>query len=329
MGTMIQAEDLSVEDYGGEEYDGCVDYLNITRPDVIERIHAAYFEVGVDIVETNTFSATRLVLGEYGLEDKVREINVEAARIARRAADRYSSAARPRFVAGSMGSGTRLPSVGQISYDELRELYHEQAAALIEGGVDILLIETCQDLLQAKAAIRGALDAKTEAGVDIPLQVQVTVEATGAMLVGSDIATALTALEPLEVDLIGMNCATGPELMREHVQYLSRHSRLPISILPNAGLPENVGGEAVYPLTPDQLAAAQIEFIDEFGVAVVGGCCGTTPAHIEALVKAVRGKEPRVREPETEAAASSLYTVVALQQEPPPLLVGERSNANG
>ncbi len=330
MGTSIQNFNLSAYDFGGGEYDGCNEYLNLMKPDVIEKIHAGFFEVGCDAVETNTFGATSLVLGEYGLAAQTYNINRTAAALAKKVANSFASPDSPRFVAGSMGPGTRLLSLGQISFDEMHAMYLLQAKGLIDGGVDLFIIETCQDILQAKAALTAVLQAKAEKKCDLPVMVQVTIEKDlGTMLVGTDISAAVTALEPYPIDVIGINCATGPEDMRQHVHYLSNYSSKMISVLPNAGIPENVDGHPVYKLQPDELARAHLEFVGKDHVNIIGGCCGTTFDHLEAVVKTVKGKSAAGRKIIFEPSVSSLYQSVALNQNPKPLIVGERANANG
>jgi 5-methyltetrahydrofolate--homocysteine methyltransferase len=324
MGTSIQARNPSVDDFWGKE--GCNEILVLSRPDLIKDIHASFFQVGCDVVETNTFGGTRIVLGEYDLNDKVSEINRVAAQIAREVAQQFSTPGRPRFVAGSLGPSTKLPSLGHIRFDDMAAAFEEQALGLIEGGVDVLLIETSQDLLQAKAALAGVFDALRSAGKQIPVTVQVTLEATGTMLLGTEIGAALTALETYDVDIIGMNCATGPVEMNDAVRYLGVNSTKHISVLPNAGLPHNEGGHAVYKLTPQTLADYHKHFITDYGVRIVGGCCGTTPTHLQAVVDACANLEPAKREVRPAAAASSAYTSVPLDLEPKPLIVAEEMN---
>jgi 5-methyltetrahydrofolate--homocysteine methyltransferase len=327
MGTMLQAADLSLDDY--IQLEGCSEILCVTRPDVVKGVHAAYFEAGADAVETNSFGSTAVVLGEYGIADRVVELNQAAARLAREVADDFASDGRPRWVVGSMGPGTKLPTLGHTTYDALRATYGDQAFGLLDGGADVLLVETCQDLLQLKAAVAGAFVGMRRAGRRVPLMAQVTVETTGQMLLGSDIAAALAAVEPLGVDVIGMNCATGPAEMGEHLRYLAQHARTRLSCLPNAGLPELRDGRPWYPLTPAELAEAHTRFVAEFGLNVVGGCCGTTPEHIRQVVEAVGGHQPVPREPVHEPGLSSLYQAVPLDQDITYLTVGERCNANG
>jgi len=327
MGTSIQERNLAPDDFGGK--DGCNEYLVLTRPDIIREIHASFLEAGCDAIETDTFGANAVVLGEYHLSDMAYEINRQAARLACEVARDFASPDRPRWVVGSIGPGTRLPSLGHISFEEMYAMYRVQAQGLIDGGADILLIETCQDLLQAKIAVIAVLDTLQSLGRRLPLMVQVTFESTGTMLLGTEIGAALTALEAYPVDVIGLNCATGPQEMSEHIRYLGKHCTRSISCLPNAGLPQMVDGRARYLLTPEELAHWQRTFVEEHGVNIVGGCCGTTPAHLRAVVEAVGGKAPKPRIPETTSSVASLYTSVPLRQEPPPLIVGERTNANG
>src|SRR5436853_4949595 len=324
MGTNIQVRQPSPDDFWGKE--GCNELLVLSRPDIIRDIHASFFSVGCDVVETDTFGATRIVLAEYELQDKVAELNIAAARIAREVAQQFSTKDKPRFVAGSIGPTTKLPSLGHIKFDDMAAAYEEQALALVEGGVDVLLIETCQDLLQAKAAVVGIFDAMQKAGKRLPVTVQVTLEATGTMLLGTEIGAALTALEPFDIDVLGMNCATGPLEMNDAVRYLSVNSTKNISVLPNAGLPENVGGRAVYKLKPQELAEFHKHFIADYGVRVVGGCCGTTPEHLKAVVDTVAGLEPAKRDVKPIAAASSAYTSMPLDLDPKPLIVAEEMN---
>jgi 5-methyltetrahydrofolate--homocysteine methyltransferase len=334
MGTSIQRYNLSADDFGGESLEGCNDYLVISKPQVIEEVHASFLEAGCDVLETDTFRSNRLTLGEYGLSDRVREINVAAASLARRVADRYATPDRPRFVAGSIGPSGFLPSasdptLGNIRFDQLVPVFQEQAQALIEGGVDVLLIETSQDILEAKAAVFGCRRAIREAGRPVALQVQVTLDTSGRMLLGTDIAAAMVTLESLGVDVIGLNCSTGPEHMRQPVRFLGENSRLPISVIPNAGIPHNEGGVAVYPMQPVPFAEQLEEFVVELGVGVVGGCCGTTPDHIRELVERVGGRAPNRREVEYVPRLSSGIRATDLVQEPRPTMIGERVNAQG
>ncbi|HWL40359.1 MAG TPA: methionine synthase [Gemmatimonadaceae bacterium] len=338
MGTNIQRHNLSADDFGGKPLEGCNDNLVLTRPDVIQAIHESFLAVGCDVVETCTFQSTPRRLHEWGLGDKTREINVAAARLARAACDKYSTPDHPRFVAASMGPTGMLPSssdpvLSQVTFQELSDNYYEQAKYLVEGGVDLLLIETSQDILEVKAAVAGIERLFAELGRRIPIQAQVTLDVSGRMLLGTDIASAMTTLEALKVDVIGLNCSTGPEHMREPIRYLSEHATVPLSVIPNAGLPLNTGvGEAVYPLEPAPMAKALSEFVKDFGVRIVGGCCGTTPEHLTAIVAAVRRAESASK-PRTHGRhvprVSSAMRAITLHQDPPPLLVGERVNSQG
>ena len=327
MGTMLQAADPSMDDFQGHE--GCNEILNVSRPDIVRSVHDAYFEVGVDCVETNTFGANWSNLGEYDISDRISELAEAGARIAREAADAWSTEAQPRFVIGSVGPGTKLPSLGHAPYALLRDAYQEQVEGMLAGGIDAVLIETAQDLLQAKAAVVGARRALTAVGENAPVMVQVTVETTGTMLLGSEIGAALTALEPLGIDAIGLNCATGPAEMSEHLRHLAKHARIPVTAMPNAGLPQLSRDGAYYPLTPDQLAQAHAQFTREFGLGLVGGCCGTTPEHLARVVEAVRAHEVVPRRPRHEPSVASLYQAVPFRQDTAYLSIGERTNANG
>ena len=327
MGTMLHSHEPSLDDYQGLE--GCVDVLNATRPDIVRSVHDAYFAVGVDAVETNTFGVNLTALGEYGISDRIYELAEAGARIARDVADGYSSADRPRWVIGSIGPGTKLPSLGHISYAALRDGYQQQVAGLIDGGAHAILVETSQDLLQAKAALIGARRALKAAGADLPVMVQVAVETTGTMLLGSEIGAALTALEPLGVEFIGLNCSTGPAEMSEHLRYLAKQARIGLSCMPNAGLPVLGQRGAHFPLSPEELADAHETFTREYGLSLVGGCCGTTPEHLRHVVERVRGRELAPRSPWPEPGASSLYQTVPFRQDTSFLAIGERTNANG
>jgi 5-methyltetrahydrofolate--homocysteine methyltransferase len=327
MGTMLQAADLSIDDFAGLE--GCNEILNVTRPDVVRGVHDAYFRAGSDAVETNTFGANWANLSEYDIVHRIRELAQTGAALAKDVAADWSTPDRPRWVLGSIGPGTKLPTLGHVRYAVLRDAYQEQAAGMIDGGVDAIIVETCQDLLQAKAAIIGSKRAMAAAGVRLPLIAHVTVETTGTMLLGSEIGAALTALEPLDVDVMGLNCATGPTEMSEHLRYLSRNSPLPVSVMPNAGLPELGPNGAVYPLTPDELATALSQFVTEFGAVLVGGCCGTTPEHITRVVQAVGDLAPTPGQVVPDAAVASLYQSVPFRQDASVLMIGERTNANG
>jgi 5-methyltetrahydrofolate--homocysteine methyltransferase len=326
MGTQIFARKPTVEDYGGPALEGCVDLLTERRPQWILEIHESYFRAGADAVETNTFGANPLVLGDFGLAAKAYEFNVQAASIAKEVARSFD---RPRFVIGSVGPGTKLITLGHVSYADLLASYRVQMEGLLDGGADAILIETCQDLGQIKVAVRAAREAMAAKHLQVPLWVQATVETTGTLLVGSDIAAVLTSVEPLGIDVLGLNCATGPDEMHAHLQTLSESSPFRISCLPNAGLPLNVGGQVVYPLDPAAFAPKVLHAASEFGIAILGGCCGTTPDHIRALAPGVEQLNPPQRNPKLERSAASLYQSVALKQEPAPLIVGERTNANG
>src|SRR5712675_1530170 len=324
MGTNIQARNPTIDDYSGKE--NCREVLALSRSAIIRDMHADFVKVGCDVVETNTFGGTSLVLREFDLEDRVAEINIAAAKLAREVAQQFSTKERPRFVAGSMGPTTKLPSLGHIGFEAMAAAYEEQAAALIEGGVDVLLIETCQDLLQAKIATIGVLEAIRKSGKGLPVTVQVTLQESGTMLLGTEIGAALTALEPFDVEIVGLNCATGPKEMNDAVRYLALNSTKEVSVLPNAGLPHNEGGHAVYKLTPAELGEYHKHFVVDYGVRIVGGCCGTTPTHLKAVVDAVSGVEPAKRDVKRVGAASSAYTSVPLDLEPKPLIVAEEMN---
>ncbi|MGS2644734.1 methionine synthase [Streptosporangium sp. LJ11] len=327
MGTMLQAHDVTMDDF--QDHEGCNEVLNVTRPDIVRAVHEAYFEVGVDCVETNTFGANLSALGEYDIPERVFEYSEAGARVAREAADAWSTPDRPRFVLGSIGPGTKLPTLGHKPYAELRDAYYDNAAGLIGGGADALIIETSQDLLQVKAAVIGARRAIADSGRDVPVIAQVTIETNGAMLLGSEIGAALTAIEPLGVDVIGLNCATGPAEMSEHLRYLARHARVRLSCMPNAGLPVLTSDGAYYPLSPEELASAHENFTRDYGLSLVGGCCGTTPEHLRQVVERVRGRETAPRRPRPEAGASSLYQSVPFRQDISYLAIGERTNAVG
>ncbi|HHT12706.1 MAG TPA: methionine synthase [Propionibacterium sp.] len=327
MGTMLQSfGELSLEeDFQGLE--GCNEILNVTRPDVVASVHRAYLDAGSDAVETNSFGTNLAALAEYDIVDRLEELAEASARIAREVADEYTD--KPRFVLGSMGPGTKLPTLGHVEFAAIRDAYQRQVAAMIRGGIDGVQIETCQDLLQAKAAVIGAQRAAEEAGVDLPILVNVTVETTGTMLLGSEIGAALTSLEALGIDCIGLNCATGPAEMSEHLRHLARNARIAVGTMPNAGLPELTAEGARYPLGPDGLADALGQYLDEFGLAVIGGCCGTTPEHIKLLADRFSGREVIARDPQPENSSSSLYIQVPFEQDASYLNIGERTNANG
>ncbi|MYZ33586.1 MULTISPECIES: methionine synthase [unclassified Streptomyces] len=328
MGTMLQAQDPTMEDF--QNLEGCNEILNVTRPDIVRSVHQEYFAVGVDCVETNTFGTNYAALAEYDIAERVFELAESGARIAREVADEFTvSTGQQRWVLGSMGPGTKLPTLGHVPYLTLRDAYQQNAEGMIAGGADALLVETTQDLLQTKAAVLGARRALAATGTNLPIICSVTVETTGTMLLGSEIGAALTALEPLGIDMIGLNCATGPAEMSEHLRYLARHSRIPLSCMPNAGLPVLGKDGAHYPLSAGELADAQETFVREYGLSLVGGCCGTTPEHLRQVVERVRGKALTEREPRPEPGAASLYQTVPFRQDTSYLAIGERTNANG
>jgi len=327
MGSTLQTLDLSLDDFEGHE--GCNEVLVRSRPDAVAAVHEGFLRVGCHVVETNTFGANRVVLAEYGLAEQAEALNRRAAELALEVAAGYQRPERTRLVAGSMGPGTKLPTLGHISFDALLAAYREQVRGLLAGGVDLLIIETCQDLLQVRAALLAARREFSREGRSVPLHVSLTVELTGTMLLGTDLSAAIAALVPLKPDVLGLNCATGPLEMKQHVARLSRECPLPIAALPNAGLPENRHGHTHYPLTPEELARWQASFVQEDGVQVVGGCCGTTPEHLARVVERLDGVSPARRMPVYEPSLSSLFSAVTLRQEPRPLLLGERTNANG
>lgn len=327
MGTMLQAANPTLEDF--QNHEGCNEILNVSRPDIVRSVHDEYLSAGVDAVETNTFGANWSNLADYGIEDRIYELAYAGGKIAREAADSFSTPDKPRFVLGSLGPGTKLPSLGHTTYENLKGAYYTAAKGLSDSGCDALLVETSQDLLQVKAAVNGCRQAIKESNRDIVLIAQVTVETTGTMLLGSEIGAALNTLEPMGIDLIGLNCATGPTEMSEHLRYLSKNAKISISVMPNAGLPVLGANGASYPLGPDELATALDGFIDEYGISLVGGCCGTTPAHLSAVVKKVSGKKIHARTPDLDPGASSLYQYVPFRQDKTYLAIGERTNANG
>lgn len=341
MGTSLQLQDLTAEHFGGEQYNGCNDYLVISYPEAVENVHRSFLEVGVDVLETDTFRSNRITMKEYGLQDRVIELNETAARLARQLADEYSTITnnqvptpQPRFVAGSIGPSGKLPSandpeLSNVSFDELVDTFREQAVGLIRGGVDVLLIETSQDILEVKAAIIGCHKAFDETQVYLPIQAQVTLDTTGRMLLGTDINASLAILEGMGIDVIGLNCSTGPEHMREPIRILGENSTLPVSCIPNAGLPLNVDGQAVYPLEPEPFANDLYEFVTKHNISVVGGCCGTTPAHLKLLVDKLRNTPQAPRPAQSTPQLASAMSAIAMRQDPPPTLLGERCNAQG
>ena len=336
-GTSFQNLNLTADDFGGKELEGCNENLVLSSPEVVEKVHNSFLEAGCHVIETNTFGASSIVLDEYDIADKAYEINKNAAFIAKKAAAKYSSVDKPRFVAGSIGPTTKLPTLGHIDFDELKQSYKEQIYGLIDGGVDLLLIETCQDVLQIKSALLASKEILESKNIDIPLMVSITMETTGTMLVGSDIASALTILEPFNIDILGLNCATGPEQMKEHIKYLSENSPFAISCIPNAGLPENIGGVAHYRLKPIELKMQLMNFIYDFNVQLIGGCCGTTPEHIKylsSIIDEIIDNERTHNNGKKNSSgfipsASSIYNSVPYKQDNSILIVGERLNASG
>ncbi|EEE39376.1 methionine synthase [Prochlorococcus marinus str. MIT 9202] len=336
-GTSFQNLNLTADDFGGKELEGCNENLVLSSPKVVERVHNSFLEAGCHVIETNTFGASSIVLDEYDIADKAYEINKNAALLAKKAAAKYTSVDKPRFVAGSIGPTTKLPTLGHIDFDELKQSYKEQIYGLIDGGVDLLLIETCQDVLQIKSALLASKEVLDSRNIDIPIMVSITMETTGTMLVGSDIASALTILEPFNIDILGLNCATGPEQMKEHIKYLSENSPFAISCIPNAGLPENIGGVAHYRLKPIELKMQLMNFIYDFNVQLIGGCCGTTPEHIKylsSIIDEIIYKERSNKNGNNNLSgyipsASSIYNSVPYKQDNSILIVGERLNASG
>ena len=341
MGTSLQMQELTAADFGGPEYEGCNEYLVETKPESVEKVHRNFLEAGADVIETDTFGGTALVLAEYDLADRAYELNKKAAMLARKAADDYSTPEKPRFVAGSIGPGTKLPTLGHVDFDTLKSAYLEQVAGLIDGGVDLLLVETCQDVLQIKAALMAIEETFAQKQMRLPLMVSVTVEQQGTMLVGSEIGAALTILEPYPIDILGLNCATGPTEMKEHIRYLSENSPFVVSCIPNAGLPENVGGQAHYRLTPMELRMQLMHFVEDLGVQIIGGCCGTRTEHIAQLSELSKDLKPKERavgdryqlppygELPYVPSAASIYSPQPYEQDNSFLIVGERLNASG
>ncbi|WP_017303204.1 methionine synthase [Spirulina subsalsa] len=329
MGTNLQVQNLTAEDFGGAQYEGCNEYLVQTKPEAVEKVHRGFLEAGADVIETDTFGGTPLVLGEYDLAHCAYDLNRKAAELGKRLTQEYSTPEKPRFVAGSIGPGTKLPTLGHIDFDSLREAYIEQIRGLYDGGVDLLLVETCQDVLQIKAALNAIEAVFAEKGERLPLMVSVTMEVMGTMLVGTEMAAALAILEPYPIDILGLNCATGPEQMKEHIKYLAENSPFIVSCVPNAGLPENVGGQAHYRLTPMELRMALMHFVEDLGVQIIGGCCGTRPEHIQQLAEMAQGLTPKERRPHYEPSAASIYSTQPYIQDNSFLIVGERLNASG
>ncbi len=329
MGSSLQTQDLTAEDFGGAQYEGCNEYLIVTKPDAVEKVHRSFLEAGADVIETDTFGAASIVLAEYDLTDQAYILNKKAAELAKRLTTEYSTPEKPRFVAGSIGPTTKLPTLGHIDYDTMKDSFVEQANGLYDGGADLLIIETCQDVLQIKAALNAVEEVFQAKGERLPLMVSVTMEVQGTMLLGSEIAAALTILERYPIDILGLNCATGPDRMAEHIKYLCEHSPFVVSCIPNAGLPENIGGHAHYKLTPMELRMAMMHFVEDWGVQVVGGCCGTRPDHIQQLAEIGRTLKPKLREPKFEPSAASIYSAQPYEQDNSFLIVGERLNASG
>jgi len=329
MGTNLQVQNLTADDFGGKDYEGCNEYLIFTKPEAVEIVHRGFLDVGCDVIETDTFGATSIVLAEYDLADQAYELNKQAAQLAKKLTVEYSTPEKPRFVAGSIGPGTKLPTLGHITYDALQSAFAEQALGLFDGGVDLFLVETCQDILQIKAALNGIEQVFQEKGERRPIMVSVTMESFGTMLVGSEINAVVTTLAPYNIEILGLNCATGPDLMKEHIRYLSENSPFIVSCIPNAGLPENVGGKAHYRLTPMELKMSLMHFVEDLGVQVIGGCCGTRPEHIGALVELSQDLTPKERQVNFVPAAASIYSSITYEQENSFLIVGEKLNASG
>ncbi|MBI2758513.1 MAG: methionine synthase [Chloroflexi bacterium] len=335
MGTSLQVQNLTAEHFGGEQYNGCNDFLVISYPEAVEKVHRSFLEVGVDVIETNTFRSNRITMKEYKLQDRVIEINETAAKLARHLADEYAQKNnQPRFVAGSIGPSGKLPSandpdLSNVSFDELADVFREQAVGLMRGGVDVLLIETSQDILEVKAAITGIHKAFDETQIYLPIQAQITLDTTGRMLLGTDVSAALAILEGMGIDVIGLNCSTGPEHMREPIRILGENSTLPVSCIPNAGLPLNVDGQAVYPLEPEPFAKDMYEFVTKHNISVVGGCCGTTPEHLRLLIQKLDARPATKRPLHSTPQLASAMSALDMRQDPPPTLLGERCNAQG
>ncbi|MGH9882581.1 MAG: homocysteine S-methyltransferase family protein, partial [Pyrinomonadaceae bacterium] len=329
MGTNLQVQNLTLDDFGGLRFEGCNENLLVTRPDAVEKVHAGFLEVGCDVIETNSFNGTPVDFSEYGIGDQAYDMNVRAARLARRIAADFSTKAKPRWVAGSMGPGRKLPTLGHITFPDLKAAYREQVRGLLDGGVDLLIVETCQDLLQTKAALAAIFAHFEETRTSVPVIAQVTIEVFGTMLNGTEIGAALTALAPFPIDVIGMNCGTGPRHMTESIRYLCENATFPVSVLPNAGLPSVVEGKMHYDETPETFTAQLVHFAGDFGVNIVGGCCGTTPAHLKLVVEAMQRLTPKARSAKLVPAASSIYFQQPYVQDSSFLIVGERVNASG
>jgi 5-methyltetrahydrofolate--homocysteine methyltransferase len=329
MGTYLQSLNLSIDDWGGPNFENCSENLLYTRPEAIERVHTSFLEIGCDVIENNSFGGSEVVLAEFGIADKTYDVNRRAAELAKRIATDYSTADKPRFVAGSIGPGTKLPTLGHITYRDLKNAYREQVRGLFDGGSDLLIVETCQDLLQTKAALAAIFEFFEKNKVQIPIIAQVTIEVFGTMLNGTEIGAALTALEPFPIDVIGMNCGTGPKQMSDSFRYLCESSPLPVSVLPNAGLPEVKDGKQHYDETPETFAAQVEHFARDFGANIVGGCCGTTPEHIQLVIERLQNVSPKQRNAALAPSASSIYFQQPYSQDASFLIVGERVNASG
>src|SRR5437762_1243454 len=329
MGTNLHAQDLTVDDYGGPQFEGCPEHLLISKPEAVEKVHAGFLEVGCDVLETNSFGGASSVLAEYGIADKAYDLNFKAAQLAKRIATDFSTKERPRWVAGSMGPTTKLPTLGHISFNDMKASYRDQTRGLLDGGVDLLIVETCQDILQLKSALAAIFEEFASSRRRVPVIAQVTIEAFGTMLMGTEIAAALTAVEPFPIDIFGMNCATGPQQMTENVRYICQNSKFAVSVIPNAGIPENVGGHAVFKETPESLSKELSHFARDLGVNIVGGCCGTTPAHLRSVVESVKDVSPLRRDVPRIASSSSIFVQQPNRQDTSFLIVGERVNASG
>ena len=329
MGSSLQAQELSLEDWGGAEFENCSENLLYTKPEAIEKVHTDFLEAGCDVIETNSFGGSEVVLAEFGIAEKTYDVNLKAAEMAKRLANDYSTKEKPRFVAGSIGPGTKLPTLGHITYRDLKAAYVDQVRGLVDGGSDLLIVETCQDLLQTKAALAAIFDHFEKNKLRLPVFAQVTIETFGTMLNGTEIGAALTALEPFPIDVIGMNCGTGPKQMAESLKYLCEHAEMPVSVLPNAGLPEVKDGKQHYDETPESFTEQVVHFAKDYGVNIVGGCCGTTPHHIEMLRENIERISPKNREASLAPSASSIYFRQPYSQDASFLIVGERVNASG
>ena len=329
MGSNLQALNLTIDDWGGPQFENCSENLLYTRPDAIEKVHSSFLEVGCDVIETNSFGGSEVVLAEFGIAEKTYDVNKKAAELAKRVAADYSTPDKPRFVAGSIGPGTKLPTLGHITYLDLKKAYTEQVRGLIDGGSDLLIVETCQDLLQTKAALAAIFELFENQRVKVPVIAQVTIETFGTMLNGTEIGAALTALEPFPIDVIGMNCGTGPKQMADSFRFLCENSPIPVSVLPNAGLPEVKDGKQHYDETPESFAAQVEHFAKDLGANVVGGCCGTSPDHIRLLVERLGNLTPKQRKGDLAPSASSIYFQQPFTQDASFLIVGERVNASG